>query len=101
MKRYKHQLQEMAQIGKINDLVVQVYNDHNPIHFHVIKKDKYEVRISIKSLKIIRYVWQKDNEKITTKEYNKILKWLELPNKKNTKLTNYEAINFAWNIMNN
>lgn len=50
MKKYKSQLTEMAQIGKIKDLIIQVYTDHNPPHFHIIKKGEFEVKIAINDM---------------------------------------------------
>lgn len=29
---------EIAKVGEIDDLIIQVYTDHNPPHFHVIKR---------------------------------------------------------------
>lgn len=102
MKKYvpKIKLQEMAHIGDIGQLSIDVYTDHEPKHFHVKKKDEFEVKLTIKSLAIIDYVWQKNNKEISTKEIKSIKEWLISKNIKNKKLTNKEAINFAWNIMN-
>lgn len=96
----KRKLIEMANIGTINDLTVQVYTDHLPKHFHVVKKDKFEVRLSIKDLSILSYKWQKNNSEITAKEIDKIKEWLDKANSKDKSLTNKKAILFAWKIMN-
>ena len=53
MKRYKpifedkQKLIEMALVGKTKGLEIRVYTDHEPMHFHLIKKDKYGARIKI------------------------------------------------------
>jgi hypothetical protein len=101
LKKYQEQkLIEMAQIGRIKDLIVRVYTDHVPPHFHVLKKDEFEVRILIKTLEVLNYVWQKKNKEISSKELKLIRKWLEEPNHKNHKISNDEAIEFAWGIIN-
>jgi hypothetical protein len=100
MKKYKSQLQEMAFIGKDKDLIVQVYSDHNPPHFHVTKKDEYEVKLTIKNLKIIGYVWQKDNTEISSSELKRLLKWLQQPYVKNKDITNEAVIKISWETMN-
>jgi len=97
---YKSAFKEMANIGKVDDLVIQVYTDHNPPHFHVVKKDKFEVRLEIDTLNVLSYKWQKNNSKITTKEIKEIEKWLKKSNVKDKDLSNYKAIKFAWMIMN-
>ena len=40
--------------------------DHNPLHFHIIKKDKFEVRIILKTLKVHSYKWQNKGEEISS-----------------------------------
>jgi len=100
MKKFQQKLEEMASIGKIKGLEIQVYTDHNPPHFHVVKKDEYEIKISIKGLKILKYSWQKDNKKISSKELKALENWLTKDNTKNKKMTNKEAIQFAWKILN-
>ena len=90
---------EMAKVGEIDDLIIQVYTDHNPPHFHVIKKDAFEVRISIKTVDIINYKWQKGNKEISTSELKKISKWLK-SNYKNKQITNRDAVEMFWDGMN-
>jgi len=96
----EEKLIEMATIGSLNDLTIQVYTDHLPKHFHVVKKDKFEVRLSIKDLSIISYKWQKGSSEITAKEIDKLRAWLDKPNNSDKTLTNKSAIVFAWKIMN-
>lgn len=104
MKKYqniqkKEILIEMATMGRIKDIVIRVYTDHNPPHFHVIKKDEYDVRITIKNQKILSYEWQKDGIEMSAKEYKNLLDWLDQPNKKNKKISNLEAISIVWNAL--
>ena len=53
-KRYQP-LFEMATIDKVDKLTVIVYTDHMPKHFHVLKKDAFEITINLNTLKIIDY----------------------------------------------
>jgi hypothetical protein len=96
----KEKFFEMAKVGSIKDLEIQVYTDHKPIHFHVIKKDYFDVRVSIDTLKVISYKWQKSGKEISPSELKAISKWIELPNSKNKKITNKEAIELFWDSMN-
>lgn len=41
---------EMATIDRIEDMTISVYIDHLPKHFHVIKKDQFEVRLDINTV---------------------------------------------------
>jgi hypothetical protein len=92
---------EMATIDKIKDFVVTVYTDHEPAHFHVTKKDCYEVRLSISNLKILSYKWQNDGEEVSSKDLKTIRMWLSEKNKKQKTMTNKEAVKFTWDILNN
>jgi hypothetical protein len=53
MKKYKsifeekEKLIEIALVGKTKGLEVQVCTDTKPMHFHLVKKDKYQARIKI------------------------------------------------------
>lgn len=96
----KTQLFEMAHIGDIDELSINVYSDHGIPHFHVLKKDNFELKISINDLKIIDYKWQKNNKKISSSELKKLIQWLNSPYIKNKKITNLEIIEISWNTMN-
>lgn len=98
-KRGYQSLFEMAKVGEIDDLTIEVYNDHAPAHFHVIKKDKYEVRISIKDLTILSYKWQNKNAELSSSDFKKIKKWLKQKFKKR-EITNKDAIEIFWDGMN-
>jgi hypothetical protein len=99
-KREPFKLCEMATAGKINDLTIAVYTDHKPAHFHVLKKDCFEVRISLKTLKVISYKWQIDNKEISTKELKKVADWTKQSNKKKPKNTNGEILEILWDSLN-
>ena len=96
----KEKLIEMATIGTVGQMKIIVWTDHNPPHFHVEKKDEYEVRISIETLKIIDYKYQKNNKTMSSTESKNLLKWLNSPNKKYPAITNLVGIKFAWDSIN-
>lgn len=96
----KNSLTEMATIGRISELTITVYTDHGPPHFHVIKKDGYEVRIRIDNFKILDYKWQKKGKEISSSDMNTLKIWLTKHYFKDRSITNYSAIKFAWEIMN-
>jgi hypothetical protein len=96
----KEKLIEMALIGKPNGLIVQVYTDHNPPHFHVVKKDNYEVCISIKNQKILVYKSHKDGKEMSSSEYKVIINWLSSKNKDEKNITNLQAIKLVWKSLN-
>lgn len=91
---------EMATIDKIEDMTISVYTDYLPKHFHVIKKDQFEVRLSINTLKVMSYKWQIDGKEITSKDLKKIQQWIKDKNRKQKNISNKQAIEFAWDIMN-
>ena len=97
---FKKLLKEMATIGTVGQMKVVVWTDHNPPHFHVTKLGEYEVRITIKNLKILDYKWQKNNTEMSSTEKSNLKKWLQSPSKKNKSLTNLQGIKFAWKILN-
>jgi len=96
----KEKLIEMATIGKVGQMKIIVWTDHNPPHFHVEKKDEYEARISIKTLKIIDCKYQKNNKEISSTEMKTLKRWLKLPNKKYPGITNLAGIEFLWDAIN-
>jgi len=98
--RYKKKFVEMATIGRVGDITVKVFTDHRPVHFHLEKKDKYEAKIELKTLKILSYKWQKDGSEVSSKDIRKLADWLNAPSKKNKKITNYELIDAVWSTMN-
>lgn len=102
-EQYKERYQrffEMATIDKIEDMTISVYTDYLPKHFHVIKKDQFEVRLSINTLKVMSYKWQIDGKEITSKDLKKIQQWIKDKNRKQKNISNKQAIEFAWDIMN-
>jgi len=92
---------EMAFAGRVDDLIVNVFTDHLPTHFHILKKDHYEVRIGIDDLKILSYKWQKDGEEISSKDLKKVKEWLKQKNKKKKAITNKDNIELIWDALNN
>ena len=115
MKKYKsifeekEKLIEMALVGKTKDLEIQVYTDHEPIHFHLVKKNKYEARIKIpkdlpteiSELEIMNYKFQKSKKDIITNQDLKLLQsWMEERNKNRPEITNFQATCFLWDSLN-
>lgn len=98
-KNYQPLFEEMARVGQVDDLIIDVYTDHTPAHFHVTKKDRYEVRIDIETLNVISYKWQKSGATITSSELKKIGKWLTMKFR-NRSITNKDAIEIFWDGMN-
>jgi hypothetical protein len=99
IERYQR-LFGMATIDRIEDMTISVYTDHLPKHFHVIKKDQFEVRLDINTLKIMSYKWQIDNKEMSSKDIKKIQQWIKSKNRKQKNISNKQAIEFAWDIMN-
>ena len=115
MKRYKpifedkQKLIEMALVGKTRGLEIQVYTDHEPMHFHLVKKDKYEARIkiprelpsAISELEILNYKFQKSEKDIITNQDLKLLQsWMGERNKNSPEITNFQATCFLWDSLN-
>jgi hypothetical protein len=61
----KQKLVEMASAVRFGQFEIQVYNDHAPMHFHLIKKDCYEARINVKTLELLDYKWKKNKCEMT------------------------------------
>lgn len=107
LKRYemlfpkeKEKLIEMATMGKVGQMKIIVWTDHNPPHFHVEKIGEYDAKIDIKTLKILSYKWQKNNKTMSSTEIKNLQIWLKSPTKKYPKITNLEGIKFAWDSIN-
>ena len=79
---------------------VIVWTDHIPLHFHVEKIGEYDVRIDIKTLKILSYKWQKNNKEMSSTEMKNLKDWLEKKSIKDKTITNLRGIKFAWKILN-
>lgn len=97
---FKKYITEMANAGSVDGMKIDIYTDHGEPHFHILKKNYFELRMSIKNQQIIDYKYQKDNKTITKKELKKIIKWLNIKSKKQPKITNIEVIKLAWDTMN-
>ena len=96
----KKLIKEMARIGVFGQYKVEVYEDHNPPHFHFTKKDCFEVTMTIEDLDIVHYKWQKDKKGITRKDIDKLVEFLESPSIRTPKMTNYERLWDFWESMN-
>jgi major membrane immunogen (membrane-anchored lipoprotein) len=101
MKKYVEltKLIEMAQVGEVDGLILQIYTDHEEPYFHAIKKDKFDVRILIKTGKILSYKFQKKGAEISSKELSDIQKWMNSINKK-TGTKNKIRLEDFWDSMN-
>ncbi len=99
MKKYedKVKLQEMAYIDTVKGMKIEVYTDHNPPHFHVTKIDNFEVRLSIKNIKVLSYKWQKSGKEISSKELDAIKIWYH-SKKKN--IPNEQKVKMFWDGLN-
>jgi hypothetical protein len=99
-RKIYHRFIEMAYVGSVSELSIDVYTDHTPSHFHVLKKDWFEVKISITSQEVIGYKWQKNGKEISSKELKDLQKWLKEKNKDEKDITNLSAIKYLWKAMN-
>ena len=98
MKHYKQKLMEMATAGKVKNLNITIWTDHNPPHFHIIKKDLYDVLIGIEDLEIIKYKFQKNNNiKMSSTEFDNVKEWLK---DKTNNVSNLRRIKILWNGLN-
>ena len=110
MKEYerineKERIVEMAKVGRVGQLLIEVFTDHNPPHFHVIKKGQYNVRILIpnsvnESLVVLSYKWQKSGKEILSLELSSISDWLAMPHHKAKTNSNLVQIEVFWDSMN-
>lgn len=58
------------------------------------------MRLDINTLEIISYKWQIDNKEMSSKDIKKIQQWIKSKNRKQKNISNKQAIEFAWDIMN-
>ena len=115
MKKYisifeeKEKLIEIALVGKTKGLEIQVCTDTKPIHFHLVKKDKYQARIKIpkelpseiSELEIMNYKFQKsEKDKVTNQDLNSVLLFLKEKSKINEDSINFKMIHTLWKALN-
>jgi hypothetical protein len=115
MKKYKSILEEkeklieMALVGKTKDLEIQVYTDHEPMHFHLVKKEKYQARIKIPKelpseifeLEIMNYKFQKSKkDKVTNQDLKALLLFLKEKSKINEDSINFKMVHTLWKALN-
>ena len=100
-------LTEMAKIGSISNKVGQtgnyfiyVYGNEKTIsHLHI--KEKTGTFSCCVELNKADYFSHNRHKNVLTKELKKsLIHFLNQPNKKDNRFTNYEACVFAWNILN-
>ena len=100
-------LTEMAKIGSISNKVGQtgnyfiyVYGNEKTVsHLHI--KEKTGTFSCYVKLDKADYFSHSRHKNVLTKELKKsLIHFLNQPNKKDNRFTNYEACVFAWNILN-
>ena len=100
-------LTEMAKIGSISNKVEQagnyfiyVYGNEKTVsHLHI--KEKTGTFSCCVKLDKADYFSHSRHKNVLTKELKKsLIHFLNQPNKKDNRFTNYEACVFAWNILN-
>ena len=100
-KLVKQALNEMAKIGTIGGLKITINsNDHGQPHFYY---GKYKILIPQKMPKTIdelkNCVDKSQSSQINGAELQDLLSFLKERNVKKRKLTNLEAIDYAWSIL--
>jgi hypothetical protein len=101
MKIYEKQsFKEMAYAGTVKGLLIEVWTDHNPPHFHATKNDSFNVRIAINNDEVISYKWQVGGKEISAQELKAIKIWLDQPSTENRQITNREKIIILWDALN-
>jgi len=115
MKKYnsifeeKEKLIEIALIGKTKGLEIKVCTDNKPMHFHLVKKAKYEARIKIpkelpseiSELEIMNYKFQKSEKVVVTNQDLKaLLLFLKEKSKINEDSINFKMIHAFWKALN-
>ena len=105
----KEKLIEIALIGKTKDLEIQVCTDNKPMHFHLVKKDKYQARIKIpkdipseiSELEIMNYKFQKsEKDKVTNQDLKALLLFLKEKSKLNEDSINFKMMQALWKALN-
>ena len=96
----KQPLQEMVTVGVMDDFTILVYTDHNPPHFHLLKKGEFEAKINIETLEVFGYKFQRSGKTVRGSDLRKLKKCLNQTSSKNKKNTNKEIIEISWSILN-
>lgn len=86
---------EIRDIGKIGQLEINVQSGGDPPHFHVIKRDFYDIKIKISNMEILGYEWQINNAEISGVELVELKEWL-LEKYNSSSLSNSGYIKFIW-----
>lgn len=98
---------EMAKVGSISNKVGQdgnyfiyVYdNERNIPHFHIKERTgTFDCCVRLDNADYFSH--SNHTDKLTKSLKKSLIHFLKEPNKKNKKLTNYEACVFGWNLMN-
>jgi hypothetical protein len=107
--KQSNKLIEMAKAGESSTLVYQIYTDHDPPHFHVLKKNgSYEARIllpkklpkSVDEIIVNSYKYQKSStDEVSNSDKKEILKFLKKIDKDFNK-TYLDAIQILWKRLN-
>lgn len=100
-------LTEMAKIGSISNKVGQtgnyfiyVYGNEKTVSYLHIKEKTGTFSCCVKLDKADYFSYSR-HKNVLTKELKKsLIHFLNQPNKKDNRFTNYEACVFAWNILN-
>ena len=100
IKQKNNHLKEMATVGTMDDFTILVYTDHDPSHFHLLKNGEFEAKINIETLEVFDYKFQKNGKTVSGSYLRKLKRWLEKKSLRNSKITNKEAIQFSWQILN-
>ena len=89
-----------ARIPKIGECKIEIYGNEGSIpHFHIFNTNKsFETCICIYSNNY--FVHGKYKDTLNEKQVNQLANWLKSPNDKNNKITNWEAVELAWDFAN-
>jgi len=105
----KEKLIEIALVGKTKDLEIKVYTANTPMHFHLVKKNKYEARIKvpkelpteISKLEIMNYKFQSsEKEEVTRQDLENLLLFLREKSKINEDMNNFKMLQAFWKGLN-
>jgi hypothetical protein len=100
---------EIALVGKTRGLEIQVHTSQEPMHFHLVKKDKYEARIkipkelpsTISELELLNYKFQKsDKDIVTNQDLRTLLLFLKEKSKINDDSNNFKMMQALWKALN-